>query len=184
MEFGNGAQVRNEVASALPRSSTTSVRILAALALARAGDTDRAQKMADDLQKENPLNTMINGYWLPTIRAAVEISRKNPKKAIQILEAAAPYELGIPAPSLAFGATLYPVYLRGQAYLTLRQGSAAAGEFQKYVDHRTVVNSYPLGRWPASALPAPMPCSTTPRPALLTRISSLSGRTPTRASQS
>jgi eukaryotic-like serine/threonine-protein kinase len=77
MEFGNGAQVRNEIASALGRSSTTNVRVLAALALARAGDSDRAQKMADGLQKENPLNTMINSYWLPTIRAAVEINRKN-----------------------------------------------------------------------------------------------------------
>jgi eukaryotic-like serine/threonine-protein kinase len=145
VEFGNGAQVSSEAASALARSSTTSVRVLAALALSRAGDSDRALKIADDLQKENPLDTMINGYWLPTIRAAVEINRKNPEKAIQILEATTPYELGNPVPTLAFGATLYPVYLRGQAYLLLRQGSAAAAEFQKYVDHRSVVNSYPLG---------------------------------------
>ena len=144
-EFGNGAQVRSETASALAVSPTISIRILVALALARAGDSDRAQKMADDLQKENALNTMINGYWLPTIRAAVEINRKNPEKAIQILQAATPYELGNPLPQLAFGASLYPVYLRGQAYLLLRQGSSAGAEFQKYVDHRSVVNSYPLG---------------------------------------
>ena len=144
MEFGNGALVRSEAVSALARSSTTDIRVLVALALARAGDSDRAQKMVDELQKENPLNTMINGYWLPTIRAAVEINRKNPGKAIQILETAAPYELGDPAPT-GFGSSLYPVYLRGQAYLLLRQGSAAAAEFQKYVDHRSVVNSYPLG---------------------------------------
>ena len=144
VEFGNGALVRSEAVSALARSSTTDIRVLVALALARAGDSDRAQKMVDELQKENPLNTMINGYWLPTIRAAVEINRKNPGKAIQILETAAPYELGDPAPT-GFGSSLYPVYLRGQAYLLLRQGSAAAAEFQKYVDHRSVVNSYPLG---------------------------------------
>ena len=104
---------------------------MAALALGRIGDSDRAQKMADDLQKENPLNTMINGYWLPTIRAAVEINRKNPEKAIQILEAAAPYELGNPLPEPGFWGTLYPVYLRGQAYLLLREGSAAGAEFQR-----------------------------------------------------
>jgi len=144
VEFGNGAQVRSEVVSALAKSSTTDIRVLVALALARAGDSDRAQKMADELRKENPLNTMINGYWLPTICAAVEINRKNPGKAIQILETAAPYELGDPAPT-GFGSSLYPVYLRGQAYLLLRQGSAAGAEFQKYVDHRSVVNSYPLG---------------------------------------
>jgi eukaryotic-like serine/threonine-protein kinase len=145
VEFGNGARVRSETASALARSSTTNIRVLEALALARAEDSDRALKMADDLQKEDSLNTLINGYWVPIIRSAVEINRKNPEKAIQILEAAAPYELGNPVPSLAFGATLYPVYLRGEAYLLLRQGSAAGAEFQKYVDHRSVVNSYPLG---------------------------------------
>ncbi|MGC1437577.1 MAG: protein kinase [Terriglobales bacterium] len=144
VEFGNGAQVRSEAVSALARSSTTDIRVLVALALARAGDSDRAQEMADELQKENPLNTMINGYWLPTIRSAVEINRKNPGKAIQILETAARYELGDPAPT-GFGSSLYPVYLRGQAYLLLRQGSAAGAEFQKYVDHSSVVNSYPLG---------------------------------------
>ena len=88
---------------------------------------------------------MINGYWLPTIRAADEINRKNPEKAIQILQAAAPYELSNPIPEVAFGATLYPVYLRGQAYLLLRQGSAAAAEFQKYVDHRSVGEQLPTG---------------------------------------
>ncbi len=144
VEFGNGAQVRSEALSALARSSTTDIRVLVALALARAGDSDRAQKMADELQKENPLNTMINGYWVPTIRAAVAINSKNPGKAIQILETAAPYELGDPAPT-GFGSSLYPVYLRGQAYLLMRQGSAAGAEFQKYVDHRSVVNSCPLG---------------------------------------
>jgi eukaryotic-like serine/threonine-protein kinase len=145
VEFGNGVRARSAVASALALSSTTSARTLAALAFARAGDLDRAQKMADDLQKENPLNTLINDYWLPTIRAAVEIDRKNPEKAIRILQAAAPYELGTPVPLLAFGTTLYPAYLRGQAYLLLGQEGAAAAEFQKYVDNRSVVNSYPLG---------------------------------------
>jgi eukaryotic-like serine/threonine-protein kinase len=145
VEFGDGSRSRSQTTSALARSSTTNVRILAALALARAGDSDRAQKMTDDLQKESPLNTMINGYWVPTIRAAVELNRNSPSKAIQVLEAVAPYELGNPVPAPEFGGMLYPVYLRGQAYLMLRQGGAAAAEFQKYVEHRSVVNSCPLG---------------------------------------
>ena len=144
VEFGNSTRARSETALALGRSPATGIRVLAALALARAGDSDHAQRIADDLQKENPLNTMINGYWVPTIRAAIEIDHKNPGKAIQILEAAAPYELGDPAPT-GFGSSLYPVYLRGQAYLLSRQGNPAAAEFQKYVEHRSTVNSYPLG---------------------------------------
>ena len=98
VEFSNTAQARSATAAALALASTRDVQILAALALARAGDSNRAQKMADELQKQNPLNTNINGYFLPTIRAAVEINRKNPAKAIEILQVAAPYELGTPTP--------------------------------------------------------------------------------------
>lgn len=68
-EFGNGAQARNETASALALTSTRDMKILAALALARTGDSARAQTMADELEKQNPVNTVIVGYWLPTIRA-------------------------------------------------------------------------------------------------------------------
>jgi len=101
--------------------------------------------MADELQKQNPLNTKINGYFLPTIRAAVEINRKNPAKAIEILQVAAPYELGNPDPDPVVGAMMYPVYERGQAYLLLQQGRAAAAEFQKFLDHQGVVVNCPLG---------------------------------------
>jgi len=144
-EFGNAAQSRNTTAAALVLASTRGVQVLAAVALARAGDSDRALKMADELQKQNPLNTVIISYWLPTIRAAVEINRKNPAKTIEILQTAAPYELGNPSPQAEVGATLYPVYLRGLAYLLLHQGSAAAAEFQKFLDHRGVVVNCPLG---------------------------------------
>jgi eukaryotic-like serine/threonine-protein kinase len=144
-EFSNTAQARSATAAALALASTRNVQILAALALARAGDSNGTQKMADELQKQNPLNTKINGYFLPTIRAAVEINRKNPAKAIEILQVAAPYELGNPDPDPVVGAMMYPVYERGQAYLLLHQGSAAAAEFQKFLDHRGVVVNCPLG---------------------------------------
>ena len=144
-EFGNLAQARSQTSGALALSSARSVRILAALVLARTGDTDRAQKMADELQMQNPLNTKINVYWEPVIRAAIEISRKNPGKAIEILQATVPYELGVPGPLPGIGALLYPAYLRGRADLMLREGSAAAGEFQKFLDNRSMVINSPLG---------------------------------------
>src|SRR5208282_5163080 len=144
-EFGNAAQARRQTAAALVLASTRDVQILAALALARAGDSNRAQKMAGELQTQNPLNTKINGYFLPAIRAIVEINRKNPAKAIALLQVAAPYELGSPDPDPVVGAMMYPVYLRGHAYLLLHQGSAAAAEFQKFLDHRGVVVNCPLG---------------------------------------
>jgi serine/threonine protein kinase/tetratricopeptide (TPR) repeat protein len=144
-EFGNAPQARSQTAGALALSSARSPRLLAALALARTGDSDRAQKMADELHEQNPLNTKINFYWLPVIRAAIQISRKNPAKAIEILQTSAPYELGVPGPQPEIGALLYPIYLRGQADLLLHEGREAATEFQKFVDNRTMVINSPLG---------------------------------------
>ena len=144
-EFGNTAQARKDAAAALALSSTESVQILAALASARAGDMARAQQMADALEKEHPVDTVIMGYWLPSIRAAIEIGRKNPAKAIDILKTAAPFELGLPNPQVGAGGTMYPVWMRGQAYLMLQQGKEAAVEFQKFIDHRGIVINYPLG---------------------------------------
>ena len=144
-EFGNAAQARSQTASALTLDSTQGTQILAALALARAGDSDRAQKMADELEKQNPLNSAINVYWLPTIRGALELNRQNPSKAVEILQTAALYELGEPDPAPEVGGFLYPIFMRGQAYLALRQGSAAVAEFQKFLDYRGVVINGPLG---------------------------------------
>ena len=107
-EIGNAAQARNVIAAALALAATRGVRILAAVALARAGDSERSQKLADELQKQNPLSTTINGYWLPTIRAAIEINRQNPEKAIEILQTAAPYELGNPSPQAGVGEPCIP----------------------------------------------------------------------------
>ena len=89
------------------------------------------------------LDTVISGYWLPTIRATIEINRSDPSKAIELLKAAAPYELGLVA-SNQFGALLYPAYVRGQVYLLLHEGSKATAEFQKFLDHRSLVANNPL----------------------------------------
>jgi serine/threonine protein kinase/tetratricopeptide (TPR) repeat protein len=143
-EFGNSARGADQTTSAMNIASNRGVRILAALALARAGDSTRAEKMADQLQKLFPLDTVIIGYWLPTIRATIAINRTAPFKAVEFLEAAAPYELGLASSNLEFGALLYPAYVRGQAYLLLHEGGKAAAEFQKFLDHRSLVANNPL----------------------------------------
>jgi eukaryotic-like serine/threonine-protein kinase len=144
-EFGNLAEAHRQALDALTISPARSVQILVAMVLARTGDTNRAQKMADELQKQNPLNTKMNFYWLPVIRAAIQINRKDPRKAIEVLQPTTPYELGLAGPLPEIGALLYPVYLRGQAYLMLNEGSAATAEFQKFLDNRSMVINSPLG---------------------------------------
>ena len=101
--------------------------------------------MAHDLAERFPLNTAINRYWLPTIYASIEIRRNNPAKALEDLQATAPYELGSPLPQFEVGGSLYPVYIRGEVYLLLHQGKEAAAEFQKFLDHRGVCRELPFG---------------------------------------
>ena len=96
------------------------------------------------MAKRDPLDTMINMYWLPTIRAAIQLSHHNPEKAVQELEVTSRFELAN-ALSADRPAPLFPVYVRGMAFLALRQGREAAAEFQKYIDHPGIVMSYPLG---------------------------------------
>ncbi|HSE98571.1 MAG TPA: tetratricopeptide repeat protein, partial [Blastocatellia bacterium] len=142
-EFGNASPARQGALSALALSSGRDVSILAALALARAGDTAGARKIADALNKDFPHNTIVQGYWLPSIRAAMEINAKNYGQAVDLLNGAEPYELGQCQP-IPLG-MIYPAYLRGQAYLLARQGREAAAGFQKILDYRGVVINYPLG---------------------------------------
>ncbi len=143
-EFDNAARSREEIASALAEAPTRDVSVLAALALSRIGDADRAERMALDLAKSFPLNTAINRYWLPAIHASIEIKRENPAKALEDLQTTTQYELGTPLPQFEVGGSLYPVYIRGQAYLLLHQGKEAAAEFQKFLDHRGVAVNCPL----------------------------------------
>ena len=80
-------------------------------------------------------------YWLPTVKAAIELGAGNAAQSLELLQAVAPYELGGPPPL----GNLYPAYLRGQAYLAAHQGKEAAAEFQKLLDHRGTVVNFPLG---------------------------------------
>ena len=111
------------------------------MAFARAGDTGRAQSLADGLNKQYPSDTLLQRYWLPAIRASIELARNNPSAALEASNGAS-YELGdVPVDGLQMCA----VYLRGQAYLATHQGKEAAAEFQKFLDHRSIVLNSPLG---------------------------------------
>jgi len=141
-EVGNATAARQSASSALALVSGKDVRTLTALAFARAGDASQARKLAEELNKEFPRDTMTQGYWLPTIQAAIDLHEGRGARAIETLQPALTFELGQPPP-FSIG-LLYPAYLRGQAYLLERQGREAAREFQKFLDHRGVVLNYPL----------------------------------------
>jgi Flp pilus assembly protein TadD len=142
-EFGNSAAAKQDVAAALTLAPGRDVKLLAALTLARVGETTRAKAIVEGLEKSYPSQTLLKVYWLPTVKAAIELSVNNSAQALVFLEAAAPYELGTP-PQLQLG-TLYPAYIRGQAQLMAHNGSAAVTEFQKFLDRRGVTINFPTG---------------------------------------
>jgi serine/threonine protein kinase/tetratricopeptide (TPR) repeat protein len=138
-EFGNNELARQKAKNALTLAGGRDETVVAGLALARAGDTAEAQKIADQLNRQFPLDTIVQGNWLPTIRAAIALQRNTPEQAIAALEPARKYELG----DLGFGAA-YPIYIRGLAYLRAKQGEQAASEFDKILAHRGILKNSPL----------------------------------------
>jgi tetratricopeptide (TPR) repeat protein len=137
--YGNPAEARQSAAEALKLAPTSQgVEVEAALAFAMAGDTARAESLAQDLGKRFPLDTQMQSLWLPAIQAQLALDKKNPAAALTALQAASPNELG----QILFVnnlSCLYHVYIRGEAYLAAGQGSAAAAEFQKIIDHSGIV---------------------------------------------
>ncbi len=142
-ELANNVSATQGVRAALALSPGRDVKVFAALTLARIAAAARAKTLVEELEKSYATNTMLKLYWLPTINAAIELSKSNSSQSLVLLEAAAPYELGDPPP-LQVG-TLYPAYLRGQALLLAHNGTAAAAEFQKLLDHRGVVMNFVTG---------------------------------------
>jgi eukaryotic-like serine/threonine-protein kinase len=142
-EVGNPDAAKRGVTAALALSAGRDIKVMAALALARAGDVGRARTFAQELEKSFPNDIVLKLYWLPTINAAIELSKGNFSAALVELEAAAPYELGQPPP-MQLG-PLYPPYLRGEAYLLSHNGAAAAAEFQKFLDHKGIVINFVTG---------------------------------------
>ena len=137
--FGNAAEARQSATEALKLApASQGVGVEAAFAFAMAGDTARAELLAQDLGKRYPLDTQMQSLWLPAIQAQLALNKKNPAATLNALQAASPIELG----QIGFVVNmscLYPVYVRGEAYLAARQGSAAAAEFQKILDHSGIV---------------------------------------------
>ena len=128
---GNLKVARTDANAALKLSPNRDVREMAAVAMAQAGDTAAAEKLAAGLDKDFPLDTLVQRYWLPTIRAAISLHRKDPGRAVQQLQVTNAIELGEPR--------LIVIHLRGEAYLMLHDGIRAEAEFQKFIDHRTFV---------------------------------------------
>jgi serine/threonine protein kinase/tetratricopeptide (TPR) repeat protein len=142
-EFGDTATAKQDVAAALTLAPGRDVKLFAALTLSRVSEAARAKAIVEELERSYPSDTMLKVYWLPTVKAAIELSANNPNQALVFLEAAAPFELGAP-PQFQLG-TMYPAYIRGQAQLMARNGAAAASEFKKFLDHRGITINYPLG---------------------------------------
>jgi len=137
--YGNAAEARQSAGGALKLSPTSQgVEVEAALALAMAGDTARAGSLAKELGKRYPLDTQVQSLWLPAIQAQLALDRKNSASALNVLQAPSPIELGLNQ-FLNNMSCLNNVYIRGEAYLSAGQGSAAAAEFQKIMDHNGLV---------------------------------------------
>jgi serine/threonine protein kinase/tetratricopeptide (TPR) repeat protein len=142
-DFDAFHQARAFIRPAFLESKSQVTRWLVAFALARTGQHAAALAAAKRLGRDFPFDTLVNAYWLPTIRAAAELSSGKPQEAIEELKTVQPYELATPqAPT---NQNLYPVYIRGIAYLAASEGTQAAVEFQKILDHPGIVGNYHLG---------------------------------------
>jgi eukaryotic-like serine/threonine-protein kinase len=143
--FGNFAEARRGAAATLAFSNGRDAQYVAALAVAIAGDSEQAQISAEDLAKRFPQDTLVQFNYLPSLRAQVLLNHAGDGlKAVEALKPAIPYEYGAPGNSI-FSISMYPVYLRGMAYLDAQQGAQAAAEFKKIIDRPGTVISEPIG---------------------------------------
>jgi serine/threonine protein kinase/tetratricopeptide (TPR) repeat protein len=140
-ELGNVTVARQDVARALALAPGRDVKVLAAVALARSGETTQSKTILEALQRSEPTNTYLKVYWFPVIEASIAIAQQAADRAVVALEPVLPYELGAPPP----GIPMYPPYIRGLAYLAQKNGPAAAAEFQKFPDHTGIVQNFLLG---------------------------------------
>jgi len=141
--FGNTDKAREQIRVARPLPSEGDPYYGFALALAYAGNANGVQRLVEDFNKRVPEDSTVQ--YLPTLRAKLALMHSNPQQALSDLELAAPYELGLPAIGFYNWPNLYPVYVRGEAYLAAHQDGKAAAEFQKILDHRGIVLNEPIG---------------------------------------
>jgi len=138
VELGNVNQAKQLIQRALALAPGRDVKVLSAFALARAGEVAQSRSLMEGLQKSDPANTYLKVYWFPVIEAAQDLSGHAPDRAVVALEPSLPYELGAPPP----GVSMCPPYVRGLADLAQKNGTAAAAEFQKIIDHSGIVQNF------------------------------------------
>jgi eukaryotic-like serine/threonine-protein kinase len=147
--FGNVVAASERAGNALELSKSRDVAYEAAFALALSGDPSRSQALTEDLSSRFPEDTVVQFTYAPTLRALIALNHSRPSNAVELLQTTIPYELGIPtlggSEYLLGAGNLYPVYVRGLAYLAAHQGAEAAVEFHKILDHRGIVVSDPIG---------------------------------------
>jgi tetratricopeptide (TPR) repeat protein len=141
METGSLWVAQLGARAALSLASTRDTEVAATLILAGSGDVAHAKALISELENGNPSNTILKAYWLPTLKASLEVRAGHPQEAVSLLQSVAPYELG----EAAYIFNMYPAYLRGQAYLLAHDGGAAAAEFKKLLDHPGIVQNDILG---------------------------------------
>jgi serine/threonine protein kinase/Tfp pilus assembly protein PilF len=141
-EFGDRRRARNLVEQALTYDTGKDTRTLAALVLARIGQRRRALEFANRLERQFRANTLLQSYWLPTVRAAAALESGRPKQALEFLQITSSYDLASPEPPGE--AYLYPVLLRGLAYLQLKQSDQAEIQFRKILDHPGIALNLPV----------------------------------------
>ena len=143
-EAGDAADAHSLIAQAQKLSNGRDVMILSAVTMARVGRVQQANLLIDQLNKDWPAGTYVQRYWLPVIRAQINLRQGRPAKALGDLNAAV-YPLELACPPALPAAALYPAYLRGQAYLALGDGARAATEFGKFLEYSNLTVNYPLG---------------------------------------
>ena len=147
--FGNASTARQRAVAALGLSNSRDVEYGVAFTQAVSGDSSRSRMLTDDLTRRFPEDTKVRFIFTPTLLALLALNHNEPSKAVELLQAAIPYETGIlssgGSEQLIGAGNFYPAYVRGEAYLAARQGREAAVEFQKILDHRGIVVSDPIG---------------------------------------
>jgi hypothetical protein len=144
--YGNAAAARQSAGKALALGRGRDVDYAAALALALSGDLPQSRAIAENLAREYPEDTSVQFMYLPALRALFSLNAGDPAAAIQALQIASRYDLALGRIGFVghYGG-LYPIYVRGMAYLAARQPAQAAGEFQRIVDHPSIVLVDPMG---------------------------------------
>jgi hypothetical protein len=143
--FGNTDKAREQTSLTTAPSIGRDVYYGFGLASAYAKNANGTQRCVEGFDKSFPEDVVVQFIYLPTLRAKLALMHSNPQQAIESLEPTAPYELGLPAIGFYNWPDMYPVYVRGEAYLAAHQGKQAAAEFQKILDHRGIVLNEPIG---------------------------------------